>query len=161
MANPSQTVLKPTPPAPVQMYSASPTTHAKPPVTPATPANVIHTPGTFVMSLGATPAHPLTPTAYPYPPPGRYPTSPYYYAPPPPGTQQPAFLAQQQMIKPVNLQTPAAAGNQGAWSEEETEKLRKLADESRGEGEQGDIDWDWVCNAWGPGRTRYVRIVIR
>ena len=54
--------------------------------------------------------------------------------------------------------TPAAAGNQGAWSEEETEKLKKLAEESKTQGshDNGEIDWDWVCNAWGPGRTRFV-----
>ena len=72
-------------------------------------------------------------------------------------------MAQQQVMKPVNLSTPAAAGNQGAWSEEETEKLRKLAEESKSQGAHsanGEIDWDWVCAAWGAGRTRH-QILIK
>jgi hypothetical protein len=63
-------------------------------------------------------------------------------------------MAQQQVMKPVNLSTPAAAGNQGAWSDEETEKLKRLAEESK-QGDSSEIDWDWVCNNWGAGRTRY------
>lgn len=128
-------------------------------------ASIISHPGSFVMSLGSS-AAPAAPPAYP-----NY-QSQRYQQPPPPttyysypaqssasGTQP--YLAHQQVMKPVNLQTPAAAGNQGAWSEEETEKLRRLAEESRTAGNpDGDYDWDYVCNNWGPGRTRH-QILIK
>ncbi|KAG6895485.1 hypothetical protein C0992_001045 [Termitomyces sp. T32_za158] len=51
-----------------------------------------------------------------------------------------------------------AGGNQGAWSDEETEKLRKLAEESRSGTQNGDIDWDRVVGQWGNSRTRSVII---
>lgn len=107
------------------------------------------------MSLGPIPPH--APAPYPYAATARYPTTPYFFATTPAGPQMP-FMAQAQMMKPVSLQTPAAAGNQGAWSDEETEKLKKLSEDSKTEGDaNGEIDWDWVCGAWGPGRTRHVQ----
>ena len=124
------------------------------------------------MSLSATPTGPpaAAPPAPPYspafPPTSRYPTTSYYAYATTTHTASPGahpYMAQQQVMKPVNLSTPAAAGNQGAWSEEETEKLRKLAEESKTQGtgtEQGEIDWDWVCSAWGTGRTRH-QILIK
>ena len=52
-------------------------------------------------------------------------------------------------------------GNQGAWSEEETERLKKLAEESKTVGGQaGDIDWDWVVNKWGSGRSRLISFYL-
>jgi hypothetical protein len=58
------------------------------------------------------------------------------------------------------LATPvvaAAAGlNQGAWSDEETERLKKLAEQSKNVGTSGDMEWDWVVHQWGNGRTRFV-----
>jgi hypothetical protein len=52
----------------------------------------------------------------------------------------------------------APGGTQGAWSEEETERLRRLAEQSRESNAQnkGEIDWDWVVNTWGQSRTRLV-----
>ena len=145
MANPSQAVLKP----------ASATTPGKTPVpTPAAP--IITNPSSFVMSLSGqgVPAAPFQGFTPP-----RYPTTSYYaYATQTHAPGSHPYMAQQQVMKPVNLSTPAAAGNQGAWSDEETEKLKRLAEESKTQStaENGDIDWDWVCNNWGPGRTRYI-----
>lgn len=148
LANPSQQVLKQPPPAPVPVYAA-PATLTKPPA--ASSPSVISNPGSFVMPLGTT-----APGTYPYATPARYPTAPYYAytAQTSPGVP---YVSQQQMMKPVNLSTPAAAGNQGAWSDDETEKLKKFAEDSKLQGEaSGEIDWDWVCTNWGSGRTRFV-----
>lgn len=49
-----------------------------------------------------------------------------------------------------------AGGNQGAWSDEETERLKKLAEESRSGTQTGDIDWDRVVGQWGNSRTRFI-----
>lgn len=167
MVNPSASVLKipqvPQPP-PGNAFSSvqTPDKVASPPS-----ASVISHPGSFVMPLGGSPA-PAAPPAFPsYQPPTRYTPQPgpttYYSSYPAQSSASgaQAFMAHQQVMKPVNLQTPAAAGNQGAWSEEETEKLRRLAEESRTAGNpDGDYDWDWVCNNWGPGRTRH-QILIK
>lgn len=174
MANPSQAVLKP-PTTNATTYTTS-ATPPKPVVTaPPTqaPAAVITNPGSFVMSLSApsasgspAPAVPAPAYSTTFPPPGRYPTTSYYAYATTTHTAAPGahpYSAQQQVMKPVNLSTPASSGNQGAWSEEETEKLRKLAEESKTQGtgsEPGEIDWDWVCSAWGPGRTRH-QILIK
>ncbi|OCH95421.1 hypothetical protein OBBRIDRAFT_788309 [Obba rivulosa] len=51
-----------------------------------------------------------------------------------------------------------AGGQQGAWSEEETEKLRRLAEQSKemgGAQNKGEIEWDWVVQQWGNSRTRH------
>ena len=47
----------------------------------------------------------------------------------------------------------APGGQQGTWSEEETDRLRRLADQSK-EANKGDIEWDWVIAQWGNTRTR-------
>lgn len=57
--------------------------------------------------------------------------------------------------------TPATGGtmigNSGPWSEEESENLKKLAENSKSRaGNAGDIDWDWVVSEWGPTRSRSV-----
>ena len=53
--------------------------------------------------------------------------------------------------------TPATGGsipgNQGPWSEEETEQLKKLVEKSRSK-TSGEADWDWVTKEWGISRTR-------
>lgn len=169
MANPTQAVLKISsqtaafvPPAtPVkEVATSTPTTSAA--TTPST-APVITNPGSFVVSLSsATPAQ----TAYTnfQPAANRYGTTPYsYYSTQPQQSGTHPYLAQQQVMKPVNLTTPAAAGNQGAWSDEEKERLKQLAEESKTASTATDpdiIDWDWVCNAWGSGRTRH-QILIK
>ncbi|KAF8415007.1 hypothetical protein L210DRAFT_3432899, partial [Boletus edulis BED1] len=53
---------------------------------------------------------------------------------------------------------PGSAGNQGAWSDEETEKLKKLAEEHRNA--NGEIAWDALCEKWGNSRTRH-QILIK
>ncbi|KAG6872251.1 hypothetical protein C0995_011601 [Termitomyces sp. Mi166 len=54
----------------------------------------------------------------------------------------------------------AAGGNQGAWSDEETERLKKLAEENRSGTQTGEIDWDRVVGQWGNSRTRH-QILIK
>ncbi|KAI5117964.1 hypothetical protein M0805_001625 [Coniferiporia weirii] len=159
MANPSQAVLKVTPTQTPFPPPVSPAKDNTPPAVPAAP--IITNPGSFVMSLSNSP----TQGSYTgFQPPNRYPTTPYYsYATQPHQPGAHPYMAQQQVMKPVNLSTPAAAGNQGAWSEEETEKLKRLAEESKTAGtgtDGGEIDWDRVCSTWGPGRTRH-QILIK
>ncbi|KAK7690831.1 hypothetical protein QCA50_005932 [Cerrena zonata] len=48
----------------------------------------------------------------------------------------------------------APGGQQGTWSEDETERLRRLAEQSR-EANKGEIEWDWVITQWGNSRTRH------
>ncbi|KAF9468204.1 hypothetical protein BDZ94DRAFT_1247460 [Collybia nuda] len=55
---------------------------------------------------------------------------------------------------------PSAAGNSGTWSDEETEQLKKLAEDSRSAGTSGEIEWDWVVHRWGNTRTRH-QILIK
>ncbi|KAI0635687.1 hypothetical protein C8Q77DRAFT_1071664 [Trametes polyzona] len=52
----------------------------------------------------------------------------------------------------------APGGHQGTWSEEETEKLKRLAEQSKemgGAQNKGEIEWDWVIQQWGNSRTRH------
>lgn len=116
------------------------------PVAQAT-APVITNPQSFVVSMGQ---HPPTsqflPNLYANP---TYPTVPYYgYSPSQPGPST------SNTTPPPLMNTIGSAGNQGAWSEEETEKLKKLAEEFRNN--SGDIGWDSLCEKWGNSRTRYL-----
>jgi hypothetical protein len=58
--------------------------------------------------------------------------------------------------------TPATGGtvvgNQGAWSDEETERLKKIAEEHRAKA-TGEINWDVVIQEWGISRTRLATLV--
>ena len=135
---------------------------------------MITNPQSFVVPLGAQATYPHT--QYPMFTTGatQYPTTYYHqYSYPPPAT---AFYPQQPMLTAAqsqpSLQTPvqsaapivgtlssiASTGllNQGAWSDEETEKLKKLAEESRTFNSTNEIDWDWVVSQYGNGRTRSV-----
>jgi len=102
---------------------------------------------------------------------GQYPTTSYYQYPytttaaggyyshaPPVGAAGAVTATTVAGVGPgVEGSTMGGVGNQGAWSEEETERLKKLAEESKTAGGQpGDIDWDWVVNRWGTGRSRFV-----
>lgn len=87
-----------------------------------------------------------------------YPTTPYYnyggysgFYPPVTASQSAAntSAASNGSAGPI----PGSAGNQGAWSDEETEKLKKLAEEHRSA--NGEIAWDALCEKWGNSRTRY------
>ncbi|KAI0925949.1 hypothetical protein AcV5_008539 [Taiwanofungus camphoratus] len=159
--------------------SASPASN-----TPNPSGSVITNPQSFVMSLGAPamppPSHP-PPHAQPYYPPmyaaagSRYPTAPYYSYPAQPAYNypaptQPAAATAPSSAAPTTSTTGtistfnaatgsvAPGGQQGTWSEEETDKLRKLAEQSRemgGPQNKGEIEWDWVVHQWGNSRTRH------
>lgn len=149
--------------------SAPPTT-----ISSGTP-NIITNPQTFVVPLGVQPPFPAYPIYSAAP--GQYTTTPYYqyaaygqpgvhYATPPqPNTPPTGPPIAHTSTPPVSAQptatittTPATGGtvigNQGAWSEEETEQLKKMAEESRSKGTSGEIEWDWVIQEWGISRTR-------
>jgi hypothetical protein len=131
---------------------------------------VITNPQSFVMPLGSQPPYPQYPM---YTPQGHYPTAPYYqytpygqpayYAPPPIAPAQPpsapsVSVAHTPQPTATITTTPATGGtvigNQGAWSEEETERLKKVAEESRSKSTTGEIEWEWVISQWGISRTR-------
>lgn len=125
-------------------------------------------------------AHSQYPVAY-APAPGHYPTAPYYhqyptYAPPgatyysSPISSIPQAQAQPQAPPQPPASTPnptptmstsvsGVGGNQGAWSDEETERLRKLVEESKAAGHSGEQEWDWIVQQWGNTRTRYIQIL--
>ncbi|KZT73127.1 hypothetical protein DAEQUDRAFT_743343 [Daedalea quercina L-15889] len=120
----------------------------------------------------------------------RYPTAPYYsyhtqpsasYYPPPataapaststtattpgpsstpaPPTSTPSYSATQ----PAASTSSSSVGQQGSWSPEEEDRLRKLAEQSREQGgpqNKGEIEWDWVVQQWGNSRTRH-QILLR
>ncbi|KAH0585473.1 hypothetical protein H2248_008713 [Termitomyces sp. 'cryptogamus'] len=122
--------------------------------------------------------YPTTPYyQYPYVTPGTY------YAQPQPqvstSAQPQSPVTQTQPVRTPQPQTEAststgitvstanvitsstgAGGNQGAWSDEETERLKKLAEESRSGMQTGEIDWDRVVAQWGNSRTRH-QILIK
>ncbi|EEB93557.1 hypothetical protein MPER_07765, partial [Moniliophthora perniciosa FA553] len=60
----------------------------------------------------------------------------------------------------VTNNVTGVAGNSGAWSDEETERLKRFADESKAKGFTGDAMWDWVVNQWGKSRSRH-QILIK
>lgn len=123
---------------------------------------MITNPQSFVVSLGAQAAYPHA--QYPMFAAGaaQYPTTYYHqYSYAPPATafypQQPILAAAQPQptmqtqpsVAPVQSAPPATGTlssipstgllNQGAWSEEETEKLKKLAEDSRTLTSMGEI----------------------
>ncbi|KAJ7086167.1 hypothetical protein B0H15DRAFT_361375 [Mycena belliarum] len=141
------------------------------------PTNVITNPGSFVVSLGTQPTYqyanyppPPAPYAGPYYTPYGYPPGPYYHPPGPAHmqTQQPqptvkppppTPLASTSTPKPASAAAAAPSnvnsGNQGPWSDDELERLNKLAADSKAASASGETDWDWVVGEWGPGRTRH------
>ncbi|KAF9815619.1 hypothetical protein IEO21_04479 [Rhodonia placenta] len=187
LANPSQLVGSPPPPV-YSMGSygqmAPPPPTASSASSSSTPASgpVITNAGSFIMPLAG---HAMPPPAAPpqsyYPAmyataAGGYPRAPYYpYAPQPaasyyPPPSQPVTTPVQSSPPPsasttgtistFNAATGTAApgGQQGTWSEEETDRLRKLAEQSRemgGPQNKGEIEWDWVVSQWGNSRTRH------
>ena len=144
---PAQPPLQPTPP---------PSANGKTPSTTQSAASVISNPQSFVVSMGH--QHPTpqqfvqgmysTPT---------YPNTPYYgysgyngFYPSVPAPQ--AGPSTSVGSNGTAAHIPGSAGNQGAWSDEETEKLKKLAEEHRNS--SGEIAWDALCEKWGNSRTR-------
>ena len=57
--------------------------------------------------------------------------------------------------------TPATGrtvlGNQGAWSDEETERLKKMAEEHQAKA-TGEINWDAVIQEWGISQMRFTTL---
>ncbi|KAI0324584.1 hypothetical protein GY45DRAFT_1331359 [Cubamyces sp. BRFM 1775] len=82
-------------------------------------------------------------------------------APPQPAPAPPAPIpANTPTISTFNAATgnTAPGGHQGTWSEEETERLKRLAEQSKemgGPQNKGEIEWDWVIQQWGNSRTRH------
>ncbi|KAG8908122.1 hypothetical protein FRB99_000150 [Tulasnella sp. 403] len=77
-------------------------------------------------------------------------------------------LAQTHPIPPPTYVAPVSASaaksipqsTHGAWSDEETERLKTLAEQSRSRTHNGDIDWDWTVDMFGETRTRH-QILIK
>jgi hypothetical protein len=130
--------------------------------------SVITNPQSFVVPLTTQPA--AYPHAqYPIYTPGQYPTTPYYhqyypgtyYPQPVPAAQpQQASTSAATTSTPTTATSNAATSAVGAWSDEETERLKKLAEESRPIGTSGEIEWDWVVHQWGNTRTRYTTTYV-
>lgn len=64
-----------------------------------------------------------------------------------------------QLTQPASIVTsvPPRSNMQsthGAWSDEETERLKTLAEQSKSRTSNGDIDWDWTVEQFGETRTR-------
>ncbi|KAL4243730.1 hypothetical protein ABKN59_011454 [Abortiporus biennis] len=54
--------------------------------------------------------------------------------------------------------TITAGGQQGTWSEDEVNRLKRLVEQSKemgGAQGKGEIEWDWVVHQWGNTRTRH------
>ncbi|KIK62439.1 hypothetical protein GYMLUDRAFT_58205 [Collybiopsis luxurians FD-317 M1] len=168
LANPSRLITSPPPP----MYPVVPSFYTAPPPAPApsvpvpasgvpvstSPPTVISQPQSFVVSMSnsAYPVYSQYPTTsyyqYPYGHPGAY------YAPVPPPPTNTAAPQSQAPVTPAPTSSSSALTISGAWSDDETERLKKLADEKRNSA--GEIDWDDVVNLWGNGRSRH-QILIK
>ncbi|KAG8213434.1 hypothetical protein J3R82DRAFT_11947 [Butyriboletus roseoflavus] len=159
---PGYTPLAPQPPQPPLQSTPPPSANGKPSGATQSAAPVISNPQSFVVSMGH--QHPtpqqFVPGMYSAP---TYPTAPYYgyggYS-----SFYPSVPAPQAGPSPSTGSNgsagpiPGSAGNQGAWSDEETEKLKKLAEEHRNA--SGEIAWDALCEKWGNSRTRH-QILIK
>lgn len=154
----------PYPPAPGSRYPTTPYYYAQPnsyystqapaPAVVSAP-NAAHPPSAPSVPTAAVPAPPPAPQPQP-PAPAPTPATPPAPAttavagppPPSPASGISAFNAA--------TGTVAAGGTQGAWSDEETERLKRLAEQSRETGpNKGEIEWDWVIQQWGNTRTRH------
>ena len=100
------------------------------------------TPQQFVPGMYTAPAYPTAPY-YGY---GGY--SGFYPSAPAPQAGPSTSTGSNASAGPIL----GSAGNQGAWSDEETEKLKRLAEEHRNA--SGEIAWDALCEKWGNSRTR-------
>ncbi|KAG6836899.1 hypothetical protein H0H93_001486 [Arthromyces matolae] len=186
VASPPPPIYHPAPALyqPMQIQSAPSTSVSRPPPSAnSAPASstVITNPASFVMPLPSAQANYAQYQMYP--PHGQYPTTPYYQYPyggyypqppaaasstiPAPSQPQPVPTAQPEAstssginVSAANVITSSAGagGNQGAWSDEETEKLKKMAEENKTQ--SGEIDWDRVVGQWGISRTRH-QILIK
>ncbi|KAK0495201.1 hypothetical protein EDD18DRAFT_1171207 [Armillaria luteobubalina] len=102
----------------------------------------------------------------PAPPQQQQPQQPQQQQQQQPPQQQPQQPPQQQQQPPavptptVSTTMPGVGGNQGAWSDEEIERLKALAEESKSQNTTGEMEWDWVVNRFGNDRTRH-QILIK
>lgn len=160
LANPSRLITSPPPP----MYPAVPTfyTTGIPSSSSSSgalpsPPTMISQPQTFVVPMGS---H----AYYAPPPPGQYPTTSYYsypyghpgayYTPAvAPVVPPPAAPA----APPIVTMTNSGTGNSGAWSDEEIERLKIMAEEKKTG--SGEIDWDDIISQWGSTRSRCVEFI--
>ncbi|KAH9003068.1 hypothetical protein EDB86DRAFT_3100265 [Lactarius hatsudake] len=178
LQNPSQLVGQPPPPVyPSAPYPPPPqASTSAPPPTNSQPSAVITNPSTFVMPLGIPgTSQPVYPTIYATTP-SRYPTAPYYQYPHAPGyypamhnqpipappasssSAPPAthFVSSSGAATPtLTMATSNPAGASGAWADDDVERLKRLAEQSRTSGSSNETDWDWVVGQWGNTRTRH------
>ncbi|TBU49829.1 hypothetical protein BD309DRAFT_986211 [Dichomitus squalens] len=114
---------------------------------------------------------PAVQASAPAPAPAAAPPPPPVPAPVPTTTPQPAPQASPPTPSPAiptntgTISTFSAAtgnvapgGHQGTWSEEETDRLKRLAEQSREMGggqNKGEIEWVWEIQQWGNSRTRH------
>jgi hypothetical protein len=155
----------------LQPHIAGPSTAGLPTPSTAAPAAPLATSTTtgapsvtsFVVPLNQ-PPYPQYPV-YGSAPHAQYPTAPYYQY----STTYPYYSPPQLLGAPINTATAAGATatnstttstaptvNGAPWSEGESERLRKLAEESKSRGSQaGKVDWEWVVGEWGSSRSKY------
>ncbi|TFY76675.1 hypothetical protein EWM64_g7336 [Hericium alpestre] len=168
LQNPSQLVGQ-TPPVvyPSMSYAQPPSaTPAPSPASTSTqPAQVITNPQSFIMPLGSHPGAPMSAMPYPmYATPSRYAPGYYpypgYYSPAPAQSAQPSSAPPGYATPTANtstiVNTTGAVSASGTWTDEEVERLKKLAEQGRSSGGSSDIDWDAVVGQWGNTRTRLV-----
>lgn len=166
------------------MYPQIPVYGSIPPLSAAGPSNasstaskpannftVITNPQTFTMPLGppvansvSTPYHTTYAPQVPAPTqgtPASFNIMPYYASTYTGSSYIPiSSAAPSIMTAPQTAAQPPSsssnAGSQGAWTDEEQERLKELAEQSKSSA--GAIDWDRVVREWGPTRTRQVTV---
>ena len=173
--------IQPQPVASTSTTSGPPSTNAI-----ASPSSVITNAQSFVIPLGAQAAYPhypsvpgqyaTTPYYHQYAYTAGLPGGTYYPQPQQAQTTPPAIQPQSAQPRVATATTattqptatitttPATGGtvvgNQGAWSDEETERLKKMAEEHRVKA-TGEINWDAVIQEWGISRTRFPTLFVR
>ncbi|KAJ2926832.1 hypothetical protein H1R20_g10276, partial [Candolleomyces eurysporus] len=180
LANPAQLVANPPPPLyPVlpTLYSSGavhppppPPPGAAPPVKPAGPGTVITNPQSFVVPLGGQTSYPAP--QFPVYATGQYPTTPYYQYPYPPppgfyppvqptatGSSGPSTTPAVAQATPSTSATPVVTqsnviASSGSWADDEVERLKRLAEDSKSQSGSGETDWEYVIRHFGDKRTR-------
>lgn len=167
LETPSKLISNPPPP----MYSMPPTYYAPQPyMAPPPVASTSGKPGQpGIINQPQSFALPIAPGVYA---PSQYPPSYHYQYPGYPASAYYAMQSQQQQHQPpqqsqaspvpsgsseahiVSSTVAGVGSNQGTWSDEETDRLKKLAQDSKDAGLNGDPAWDWIVAQWGKTRTR-------
>ncbi|KAL1746091.1 hypothetical protein HDZ31DRAFT_35009 [Schizophyllum fasciatum] len=155
--NPTRLLTHPPPP----MYPSLPMFYSAPPPAgspsgSAAPPAVINNPQSFVVPMGSQPS---TYGQYTAPAAGQY---AYPYSFPPFYNAAPSTATPSAPVPPAPPSHSAAStgANQGGWSEEEVEKLKRLHEQSKAHSLTEDQTWDWVIQQYGPTRTRH-QILIK